>query len=104
MINSASGKPGGFVPWDTAQTRYVLSSRALADLIRAELGKHEIPGSELSAPVKPLNNVAAAALVIEVAPSADDVSSVSAGGYQQRIAAAIAEAVVVARPRVEAER
>jgi len=104
MINSASGKPGGFVPWDTAQARYVLSSRALADLIRAELGKHEIPGSELSAPVKPLNNVAAAALVIEVAPSADDVSSVSAGGYQQRIAAAIAEAVVVARPRVEAER
>jgi len=104
MINSVSGKPGGFVPWDTAQARYVLSSRALADLVKAELLKHEIPSSQLSAPVKPLNNVASAALAVEVAPSGADVSSVSAGVYQQRIAAAIAEAVVVGRARVEAER
>jgi len=104
LINSASSKPGGFVPWDTAQARYVLSSRALAELVKAELLKHEIPSSQLSAPVKPLNNVAAAALAIEVAPSGADVGSVSAGVYQQRIAAAIAEAVVVGRARVEAER
>ncbi len=104
MINSASGKPGGFVPWDTAQARYVLSSRALADLVKAELSKHDIANSEFSAPVKPLNNVAAAALAIEVAPSGADVGSVSAGVYQQRIAAAIAEAVIVGRARVEAER
>jgi len=104
MINSASNKPGGFVPWDTAQARYVLSSRALAELVKAELLKHEIPSSQLSAPVKPLNNVAAAALAIEVAPSGADVGSVSAGVYQQRIAAAIAEAIVVGRARVEAER
>ncbi|MFI5090362.1 MAG: N-acetylmuramoyl-L-alanine amidase [Terriglobales bacterium] len=104
LINSASGKPGGFVPWDTAQARYVLSSRALGDLVKAELLKHEIPSSQLSAPVKPLNNVAAAALAIEVAPSGADVGSVSAGVYQQRIAAAIAEAVVVGRARVEVER
>lgn len=104
MINSASSKPGGFVPWDTAQARYVLSSRALAELVKAELLKHEIPSSQLSAPVKPLNNVAAAALAIEVAPSGADVGSVNAGVYQQRIAAAIAEAVVVGRARVEVER
>ncbi|MGA9210768.1 MAG: N-acetylmuramoyl-L-alanine amidase, partial [Terriglobales bacterium] len=104
MINSASSKPGGFLPWDTAQARYLLSSRALAELINVELLKRDIPSSQLPAPVKPLNNVAAAALAIEVAPSGDDVSSVNAGVYQQRIAAAIAEAVVVGRARVEAER
>jgi len=104
LVNSASSKPGGFLPWDTAQARYVLSSRALAELVKAELLKHEIPSSQLSAPVKPLNNVAGAALAIEVAPSGDDVSSVNAGVYQQRVAAAIAEAVVVGRARVEAER
>ncbi len=104
MINSASGKPGGFVPWDTAQARYVLSSRALAELVKAELLKHEIPSSQFFAPVKPLNNVAAAALAIEVAPSGADVGSVNAGVYQQRIAAAIAEAIVVGRARVEVER
>jgi N-acetylmuramoyl-L-alanine amidase len=104
MINSASIKPGGFVPWDTAQAGYVLTSRALADIVKAELGKHEIPNSELSAPVKPLNNVAAAAIAIELAPSGADVGSVSAAVYQQRIATAIAEAIVVGRPRVEAGR
>jgi N-acetylmuramoyl-L-alanine amidase len=103
-ISSASGQPASFVPWDTAQARYLPSSRALADIVKAELGKHEIPSAELSAPVKPLNNVAAAALAIEVAPSGADVGSINAAGYQQRIATAIAEAIVVGRTRVEAER
>ena len=104
MINSATPTPGSFVPWDTAQADYVLASRALADIIKAELGKHEIPNSELSAPLKPLNNVAAAAIGIELAPSGEDVASVNAGVYQQRVAAALAEAIVVGRPRVEAQR
>jgi N-acetylmuramoyl-L-alanine amidase len=104
MINSANRKPGAFLPWGTAQAGYVLTSRALADIVKAELGKHEIPNTELPAPLKPLNNVAAAALAIEVSPSAADVGSVNAAVYQQRIAAAIAEAIVVGRPRVEAQR
>jgi len=104
MINSLTSKPGGFLPWDTVQADYVLSSRALADVVKAELGKHEIPNSELAAPLKPLNNVAAAAIAIEVAPSGEDVASVNAGVYQQRIAAALAEAIVVGRSRVEAQR
>jgi N-acetylmuramoyl-L-alanine amidase len=104
MINSASARPGGFVPWDAAQAGYLLSSLALADIVKAELGKHEIPSSELPAPVKPLNHVAAAAFAIEVAPSGADVGSVNAVGYQQRIAIAVAEAIVVGRSRVEAER
>jgi len=104
MINSATNMPGSFVPWDTAQAGHVLTRRALADIVKAEFGKHEIPSTELSAPLKPLNNVAAAAIAIEVAPSGADVGSVNAGVYQQRIAAAIAEAIVVSRSRVEAER
>ena len=104
MTNPASNTPGGFVPWDMAQGAHVLTSRALAARIKAELGKHEIPSSELPAPVKPLNNVAAAAVAIEVAPSGDDVGSVDAAVYQQRIAAAVAEGIVVGRQRVEADR
>jgi len=104
MIRSATSKPGDFLPWDTAQADYLLASRALADLVKAELGKHEIPSAELSAPLKPLNNVAAAAIAIEIAPSGGDVASVNAGVYQQRIAAALAEAIVVGRSRVEAQR
>jgi len=104
MINSAASMLGEFVPWDTAQAGHVLASRALADIVKAELGKHEIPNAKLSAPLKPLNNVAAAAIAIEVTPSGDDVASVNAAVYQQRIAVAIAEAIVVGRSRVEAQR
>jgi len=104
MINSGNSRPGGFVPWDTAQAGFVLTSRALADIVKAELGKHEIPNSELPAPLKPLDNVAAAAVAIEVSPSGADVGSVNAGVYQEHIAAAIAEAIAVGRLRVEAQR
>lgn len=104
MLNSASSPPGAFLPWDTAQAKYMLSSRALADIAKAEFGKHEIQSSVLAAPVQPLNHVAAAALAIEIAPASLEVSSVNAGVYQQRVAAALAEAIVVGRSRVEAER
>jgi len=104
MLNSATSKPGAFVPWDTAQTGHVLTSRALASIVKAELSQREIPSTELSAPLKPLNNIAATAIAIEIAPSGADVGSVNATVYQQRIAAAIAEAMVVGRTRVEAER
>lgn len=104
MINSATSKSGDFVPWDTAQAAHVLTSRALANIAKAELSQREIPSTELTAPLKPLNNVSAAAIAIEVAPSGADVGSVNAGVYQQRIAAAIANAIVVGRSRVEAER
>jgi len=104
MINSTTPTPGGFVPWDTAQAGQVLTSRALADLVKAELTRHEIPTGELPAPLKPLNNVAAAAIAVEILPSGNDVGSVNAGVYQQRVAAAVAEGIAVGRPRVEAQR
>jgi N-acetylmuramoyl-L-alanine amidase len=104
MLNSASSPEGTFLAWDTAQSKYMLSSRALADITKAELGKHEIPSSALSAPVQPLNHVAAAALAIEIAPPSTETGSVNAGVYQQRVAAALAEAIVVGRSRVEAEQ
>ena len=104
MLNSASPPPGAFLPWDTAQAKYILSSRALADIAKAELGKHEIASAALAAPVLPLNHLAAAALAIEIGPPSSEAASVNAGVYQQRVAAALAEAIVVARSRVEAER
>jgi N-acetylmuramoyl-L-alanine amidase len=103
MLTSAA-KPTGFIPWDTAQAGYLPASRSLAEIVKAEMAKHQIPGSDLSAPVRPLNNVAAAAIAVELSPSDSDAASLNAAAYQQRVAGAVAEAVVVARARVEAER
>lgn len=104
MLNSASTLPEAFLPWDTAQAKYMLSSRALADITKAELGKHELASSALTAPVQPLNHVAAAAIAIEIAPPSAEATSVNANMYHQRVATALAEAIVVGRSRVEAER
>jgi N-acetylmuramoyl-L-alanine amidase len=103
MLNSAA-KPAGFGPWDRAQAGYLLSSHFLAEILKAEMAKHQVSSANLSAPVKPLNNVGAAAIAIELSPSGSDVGSVNAIGYQQRIALAVAEGIIVARFRVEAER
>jgi N-acetylmuramoyl-L-alanine amidase len=104
MLDSATVKPGAFLPWDTAQAEYVFTSRALADIVKVEMGKHDIPSLQLPAPLKPLNNVAAAAIGIEVAPSGADIAGLGAGLYQQRIASAVADAIVVGRPQVDAAR
>jgi len=104
MLNSASAPPGTFLPWDTAQAKYLLSSRALSDIVRAEFGKHEIPSAAVAAPVLPLNHLAAAALAVEIGPPSSEAASVNAGVFQQRVATALAEAIVVGRSRVEAER
>jgi hypothetical protein len=104
MLDSATVKPGAFLPWDTAQAEYVSTSRALADIVKVEMGKHDIPSLQLPAPLKPLNNVAAAAIGIEVAPSGADIAGLGAGLYQQRIASAVADAIVVGRPQVDAAR
>lgn len=103
MLNPAA-KTAAFLPWDTAQAAYLPASRSLAEIVKAEVARHQVPSSNLSAPVKPLTNVAASAIAVELSPSGSDVGSINAVGYQQRIATGVAEAVVVARSRVEAER
>jgi len=56
-----------------------------------------------SAPVRPLNNIAAAAIAIEIAPQADTVESISDAKYQQVMAAAVAAGIASARNRLEAQ-
>jgi N-acetylmuramoyl-L-alanine amidase len=104
LMAQGDSKRPAFIPWESAQAGYVTTSRALADVVKTELGKREIPVAELQAPVRPLSNVAAVALAVEVSPSGEDASSVTSSVYQQRVAGAIAEAIMVERARVDAGR
>ena len=93
-----------FLPWETAQARYVDSSHAMADGITLQLGRRRVPAESLEAPVRPLNNIAAAAVAIEVNVPASDPRAFHSPNFQLNLAGAVADAVLAARTRQEAAR
>ena len=52
--------------------------------------------------MRPLNNVAAAAVAIEVAPPAGKISELSSPAYQQLVAEAIVAGIETVKERLEA--
>ena len=90
----------GLVSWESAQSVYLNSSRSLAQRIAPQLQKRssDSPVSVLPAPVRPLNNVATAALAIEIAPERGDADMLAKNAYQQSVASALADAIAQARP------
>jgi len=90
-----------FLPWETAQAGHVEASRVLSGAVVAELAKRRIAAVSLAAPIRPLNNVTAAAIAVEVMPPGAQVRSINSPSYQQQVAAAVAAAVFQARLQLE---
>jgi N-acetylmuramoyl-L-alanine amidase len=84
---------GPFRSWSTAQQSSMPLSQAAAASVAAELGKREVAVRNLTAPLRPLNNIVTAAIAVEVAPPASDVSQLNSPDYQQLIAAAVANGI-----------
>ncbi|MGH9602933.1 MAG: N-acetylmuramoyl-L-alanine amidase [Terriglobales bacterium] len=101
LMVPAQADAAAFLPWETGQAPHVEASRALSSAVAAELRKRRITAASLSAPVRPLNNVTAVAIAVEVAPPSGDVRSINAPGYQQQVTAAVAAAVWQARLQLE---
>jgi N-acetylmuramoyl-L-alanine amidase len=104
MLPPSSEAKVVFLPWETAQARYVNSSHAVADGITLELGRRRVPSESLEAPVRPLNNIAAAAVAIEVNAPLTDTRTFHSPNYQLSVASAVADAVLAARSRQEEAR
>lgn len=90
---AADAAPSAIPTWDRAQERYVEASRRLASLAQAQL-KQKFPNSPAepeAVPVRPLRNVAAPAIAVEV-------SSVSVRSRDQldRMAVPLADAMAKA--------
>jgi N-acetylmuramoyl-L-alanine amidase len=95
---------GPFLDWNTAQSAFHgLSETAEASLF-AEFQRQKVPVRILTAPLRPLNNLISAAVAIEVAPLADDVSALNSTTYQELIASSVAAGVVAVRDKLEAGR
>jgi N-acetylmuramoyl-L-alanine amidase len=93
---------GPFHSWATAQTPAIALSQAAETSVATELRKVQVTVRTLSAPLRPLNNVVTAAIAVEVAPPATDLSPLTAPDYQQLIAGAIANGIAAIRSQLGA--
>jgi N-acetylmuramoyl-L-alanine amidase len=93
---------GPFRSWPTAQLSSMPYSQTAAAATADALKKIQIPVRVLTAPLRPLNNIVTAAIAVEVAPSASDVSSLASTDYQELIAGAVANGIVSVRAQLGA--
>ena len=94
---------GPFHAWNAAQTPALPVSQNVADAIVSEMQKRELPARGYSASLRPLNNLLMPALAVELAPGPNGVADLPSANYQQKVAAAIADAIASQRQRLETQ-
>ena len=93
---------GPFHSWPTAQLASIPVSQTVAGAASDAFKKIQLPVRVLTAPLRPLNNIVTAAIAVEVAPSASDVSSLASTDYQELIAGAVANGILSIRAQLGA--
>ncbi len=93
---------GPFRSWATAQQASTLLSQAAAASVATELKKQQVAVRTLTAPLRPLNNIVTAAIAVEVAPSAADLSQLTSPDYQQLVTSAVANGIAAIRAQLGA--
>ncbi len=94
---------GLFVAWDHAQTSFLESSQLAAVSIAAELGKG-LPTRIIPAALRPLGNIVAPAVALEIAPRNGATADLTATDYQQQVAASVVAGIAAVRDRLGAGR
>lgn len=100
LLPAANLAPGTFLPWDTAQSAFTDLSGTVAGSVAAELEARKLPNTTLPAPLRPMNNVAAPAIAVEIAPPGSDVNEIAAPVYQEQVAQSIAAGILAVRPKL----
>jgi N-acetylmuramoyl-L-alanine amidase len=93
-----------FLPWQQAQSPFLDLSSQVAGSISAELSNRQIAVTALPAPLRPLRNVAAPAIALEMAPPEDEAEGISGTEYQQNIAAAVANGIAAMKTKLQGAR
>lgn len=100
MLPPENTAPGQILPWDTAQAAFAELSGTIAGSVAAELETRKLPNFTLPAPLRPVNNVAAPAIGIEIAPPGTDVAEIGSAAYQTQVAQSIAAGIAAVRPKL----
>jgi hypothetical protein len=94
---SGAGNQGPFLDWQTAQSPFLTSSQRAMATIAGELQKSHINVRQLITPLRPLNNIIAAAVAVEVAPPTSSPDGLASSAYQQFVASSIANGITALR-------
>lgn len=101
LLPPAGGESSGpFLNWNTAQAGFLTLSQSVATGLTQELQNEHLAARQLAAPIRPLNNIATAAVAIEIAPNGD-VTTLESADYQTSVANGIATSIVNMRARLE---
>ncbi len=92
-----------FLAWANAQSNWLDLSGSLAGSVAAELNQRNVVVRALASPLRPLNNIWAPAIGIEVTPPADE-KDIKSGAYLHTLSAAVSAGVVAVRSKLEAAR
>jgi N-acetylmuramoyl-L-alanine amidase len=104
LMPAGSENRGPFLDWNTAQSGFRAASQAAQSSLAAEFGKRQIAVRSLLAPLRPLNNVTAAAVAIEIAPPAGKLADLSSTAYQQQVAESVTAGIEAVRDQLGATR
>jgi N-acetylmuramoyl-L-alanine amidase len=94
---------GIFHAWNAAQAPALPVSRTVAAAMVAALQKSQFSAQASSASLRPLNNVFMPAVAVELAPGPNGIADLTSANYQQRAAAAIADAALALRDHLGAQ-
>jgi len=93
-----------FLPWDAAQAASLAGSQAVASSVAVALRQKQVPARTLEAPLRPLNNIAAPAFAVELAPPGKDTLELASPAYEQLVAGAVANGVAQLRDLLDVKR
>ena len=102
LLPAGGGDHGPFLDWDTAQSRFRAVSQTAESSLAGEFGKRQVTVRSLAAPLRPLNNIAAAAVAIEIAPPAGKISDLNSPAYQQVVAESVAAGIEATKDKLGA--
>ena len=101
---ASSASVGKFLPWEAAQSAYTARSRTLAQAVASEVGKKDVKVLNLSTSLRPLNNITAPAIAVELAPDPNNIQDIAGQKFQSTVAAGVAAGVAQVRSQWEAQR
>jgi N-acetylmuramoyl-L-alanine amidase len=104
VLPVGSESKGPFLDWNTAQAGFRAASQTEQSSLAAEFVKRQIAVRSLYAPLRPLNNVTAAAVAIEIAPPGGKLADLNSAAYQQMVAESVAAGIEAVRNQLGGAR
>jgi N-acetylmuramoyl-L-alanine amidase len=103
LLPATAQDNGIFLAWDHAQEMFLASSQMAAVSVAGELGK-AVPARTIAAALRPLPNIVAPAIAIEIAPRNADIADLTAADYQQQVATSVVAGVAAIKDNLGANR